>query len=218
MYMIYEKIYIQQYRIGRKYLWEILNFSQMEYLKPVNFYEEIFKDILKKEDYLKPGRLMGLDVSDKYVSLAVSDWKNKTAVPLRALDRQEINMSSMADLILSLISEHNLVGFVIGTKYGRPMDAQTQNFIDDLCKTRKVKGLKYTVWVFWHYIEECRICIQAASEIYFREFESASGHVKNSYGEVLCCLCTTEVPGLYKQDGVRGWGLNIDGYRTNPSS
>ncbi|KAK1567965.1 hypothetical protein Q3G72_018706 [Acer saccharum] len=105
MYMIYEKIYIQQYRIGRKYLWEILNFSQMEYLKPVNFYEEIFKDILKKEDYLKPGRLMGLDVSDKYVSLAVSDWKNKTAVPLRALDRQEINMSSMADLILSLNAE-----------------------------------------------------------------------------------------------------------------
>ncbi|KAK0580202.1 hypothetical protein LWI29_037937 [Acer saccharum] len=54
----------------------------MEYLKPVNFYQQFFKDILKKEDYLKPGRLLGLDVSDKYVSLAVSDWKNKTAVPL----------------------------------------------------------------------------------------------------------------------------------------
>ena len=96
----------------------------------MNFYKEIFKDILIKRDYLKPGRLLGLDVSDKYVSLAVSDWKNLTAVPLRydisyhimfvimfsiscnvnffqhgrALDRQEIDMSSMADMIQSLVS------------------------------------------------------------------------------------------------------------------
>ncbi|TXG61728.1 hypothetical protein EZV62_013091 [Acer yangbiense] len=120
----------------------------MEYLKPVDFHKGIFKDILKKEDYLKPGRLLGLDVSDKYVSLAVSDWKNKTAVPLRALDRLEINMDSMADMIQSLISEHNLVGFVVGSKRARPMDAQTRTFIDNLCKTEKVQGLKYTVWEF----------------------------------------------------------------------
>ncbi|TXG68242.1 hypothetical protein EZV62_003177 [Acer yangbiense] len=118
----------------------------MEYMKPVNFYKEIFKEILIKSDYLKPGRLLGLDVSDKYVSLAVSDWKNKTAVPLRALDRQEINMSSMADMIQSLISEYNLVGFVVGTKHAKPMDVQTRTFIDDLCKTGKFQGLMYTVW------------------------------------------------------------------------
>ncbi|KAK0596797.1 hypothetical protein LWI29_019173 [Acer saccharum] len=76
----------------------------MKYLKPVNFYLEFFKDILIKKDYSKPGRLLGLDVSDKYVSLAVSDWKNLTAVPLRALDRQENNLSPMAaDLFQSLV-------------------------------------------------------------------------------------------------------------------
>ncbi|KAK0594811.1 hypothetical protein LWI29_000749 [Acer saccharum] len=91
----------------------------MKYLKPVNFYKEIFKDILIKRDYSKPGRLLGLDVRDKYVSMAVSDWKNLTAVPLRALDRQENNLSPMAaDLFQSLIPEHNLVGFVFGTNYG----------------------------------------------------------------------------------------------------
>ncbi|KAK3220570.1 hypothetical protein Dsin_014540 [Dipteronia sinensis] len=79
---------------------------QMEYLKPLNFYEEIFKDILIKKDYSKPGRLLGLDVSDKYVSLAVSDCKNKTALPLRALDRHENNLSSMAaDIFQSLNAE-----------------------------------------------------------------------------------------------------------------
>ncbi|KAK0598657.1 hypothetical protein LWI29_036705 [Acer saccharum] len=89
--------------------------------EPREFLQGNFKDILIKRDYLKPGRLLGLDFSDKYVSLAVSDWKNLTAVPLRALDRQEINMSSMADMIQSLISEYNLVGFVVGSKNVRPM-------------------------------------------------------------------------------------------------
>ncbi|KAK3220572.1 hypothetical protein Dsin_014542 [Dipteronia sinensis] len=98
--------------------------SQMKYLKPLDFYEEIFKDILIKKD-LKPGRLLGLDVSDKYVSLAVSDWKNKTAVPLRALDRQENNLSSMlADIFQSLIPEHNIVGFVVGTRQSCPLNAE----------------------------------------------------------------------------------------------
>ncbi|KAK3220583.1 hypothetical protein Dsin_014553 [Dipteronia sinensis] len=121
--------------------------SQLKYLKPVYFYKDIFKYILKKSDYVKPGRLLGFNVGKEYVSLAVSDWKNLTAVPLRALDKQEINMSSMADTIQSLISEHNLVGFVVGTRCSRPpMDARTLKFIDDLCKTGKFKGLKYTVW------------------------------------------------------------------------
>ncbi|TXG57396.1 hypothetical protein EZV62_018709 [Acer yangbiense] len=115
----------------------------MKYLKPVNFYKEIFKDILMKKGS-KHGRLLGLDVSDKYVSLAVSDRKNLTAVPFK-----ENNMSSMAaDIFQSLIPEYNLVGFVVGTNYrvyeNRPLDAQTQIFIDDLRKTGKVEGLKYT--------------------------------------------------------------------------
>ncbi|KAK3220243.1 hypothetical protein Dsin_014213 [Dipteronia sinensis] len=109
--------------------------SQMKYLMPLDFYEEIFKDILIKKG-LKPGQLLGLDVNDNYVSLAVSDWKNKTAVPLRALDRQENNLSSMlAENFQSLISLTNLW-----------TDAQTQIFIDDLYKTGKFEGLKYTLW------------------------------------------------------------------------
>ncbi|TXG53562.1 hypothetical protein EZV62_018818 [Acer yangbiense] len=124
----------------------------MKYLKPLNFYKEFFKDILIKKDYSKPGRLLGLDVSDKYVSLAVSDWKNLTALPLRAFDRQEKNLSSMAaDLFQSLIPEHNIVGFVVGTDFQisdtrPPLDSQTLNFIDNLYKTGKVEGLKHTYW------------------------------------------------------------------------
>ena len=106
----------------------------MKFLKPVTFYKGVFKDILMNKAS-KHGRLLGLDVSDKYVSLAVSDWKNLTAVPLRydisyyimfvlvfsiscnvnffqhsrAFDMQEKNLSSMAaDLFQSLVRLTNL--------------------------------------------------------------------------------------------------------------
>ncbi|KAK1550002.1 hypothetical protein Q3G72_012178 [Acer saccharum] len=92
-----------------------------------------------------------LDVSDKYVSLAVSDSKNLIAVPLRGLHRKKTNMTSMADIFQSLISEHNLVCFVVGTPYTWHCDAnpflkQTQIFIDNLCETGKLEGFKYTFW------------------------------------------------------------------------
>ncbi|KAK0571167.1 hypothetical protein LWI29_012026 [Acer saccharum] len=122
----------------------------MKFLKPVTFYKEVFKDILMK-NASKHGRLLGLDVSDKCVSLAVSDSKNLTAVPLRGLHMKKTNMTSMVDMFQSLISEHNLVCFVVGTPYTRDCDAkpfleETQIFIDNLCKTGKLEGFKYTYW------------------------------------------------------------------------
>ncbi|TXG62123.1 hypothetical protein EZV62_013486 [Acer yangbiense] len=121
----------------------------MKFLKPVTFYKEVFKDILMK-NASKHGRLLGLDVSDKCVSLAVSDSKNLTAVPLRCLHRKKTT-TSMADIFQSLISEHNLVCFVVGTPYTRHCNAkpfleETQIFIDKLCKTGKLEGFKYTFW------------------------------------------------------------------------
>ncbi|KAK3220584.1 hypothetical protein Dsin_014554 [Dipteronia sinensis] len=187
----------------------------MEYLKPVNFYKEIFKDILKKEDCLKPGRLLGLDVGDKYVSLAVSDWKNKTALPLRAVDRQEINMSSMADMIQSLIPEHNIVGFVFGTRKTHPIDAQTLILIEDLCKTGKFEGLKNAEFVSNQHLKFILEILNQPQDMSETIMEKCFA-VSALQPLLLCHL--VGVPGLYKQDGKRGLGLNKVGYCTNPSS
>ena len=104
----------------------------MNCLKPVDFYTKIFKDILRIKDS-KHGRLLGLDVYENYVSLAVSDPNNLIAVPLRYhihlllyyvssllyshfsiscngrnLDTQEDNITSrVADIILSLVRKFN---------------------------------------------------------------------------------------------------------------
>lgn len=50
----------------------------MKYVKP----SILFRDLLKRDE-LKHSRLLGLDVGDKYVGLAVSDPDNKIASPLR---------------------------------------------------------------------------------------------------------------------------------------
>ncbi|TXG74410.1 hypothetical protein EZV62_002989 [Acer yangbiense] len=127
-----------------------VTFSQMKYLTPVDFYTKIFKDVLMIKDS-KHGRLLGLDVYENYVSLAVSDPNNLIAVPLRNLDIQEDNITSrVADIILSLIPEYNLVGIVVGTDYfqynSTPLDVPTRIFIDNLYKTGKVEGLNHTFW------------------------------------------------------------------------
>ncbi|KAG8374939.1 hypothetical protein BUALT_Bualt10G0047700 [Buddleja alternifolia] len=118
---------------------------KMKYLKPMKLY----RDLLKSNE-LKRGRLLGLDVGDKYVGLSVSDPNNKIASPLSVLMRKKTNIELMATDFQSLVSELSLEGFVIGYPFDRhkssPDAVQVKLFIDDLSKTGKLKDLKYTFW------------------------------------------------------------------------
>nr|GFB42487.1 putative pre-16S rRNA nuclease isoform X1 [Tanacetum cinerariifolium] len=61
------------------------------YMKPLN----LFQDLLKIPA-VERGRLLGFDVGDKYVGLAVSDFNNKVASPLSVLVRKKSNIGLMA--------------------------------------------------------------------------------------------------------------------------
>ncbi|XP_009346759.1 putative pre-16S rRNA nuclease [Pyrus x bretschneideri] len=117
----------------------------MRYVKPLNLFQD-----LVKANTLERGRLLGLDVGDKYVGVAVSDLHNKIASPLSVLLRKKSNIGLMAADFQSLISELSLVGFIVGYPFdrqkGTPDAVQVKLFIDDLSKTRKLEGLKYTYW------------------------------------------------------------------------
>ncbi|XP_062146881.1 uncharacterized protein LOC133854650 [Alnus glutinosa] len=117
----------------------------MRYVKPWT----LFHDLLKS-NAVERGRLLGLDVGDKYVGLAVSDPHNQIASPLSVLLRKKSNIGLMASDFQSLISELSLVGFVVGCPFDRqrssPDAVQVKLFIDDLCKTKKLEGLNYTYW------------------------------------------------------------------------
>ncbi|KAK3200599.1 hypothetical protein Dsin_024014 [Dipteronia sinensis] len=117
----------------------------MKLVKPLN----LFNELLKKNPS-KRGRFLGLCINEQHVDLAVSDPDNLYAVPLSVIHRHEGSMDLMADKFQTLISEHNLAGFVIDSPYRtnstRCDSGAIKNFIFDLLITRKFPGLKYTFW------------------------------------------------------------------------
>ncbi|PON84594.1 Polynucleotidyl transferase, ribonuclease H-like superfamily protein [Trema orientale] len=117
----------------------------MRYVKPLS----LFKDVLKT-DGLERSRLLGLDVGSKYIGLAVSDINNKVASPLSVLLRKKSNIELMADDFQCLISELSLEGFVVGFPFDRQRGTSdsvlVKLFVDELCNTNKLRGIKYTYW------------------------------------------------------------------------
>lgn len=120
--------------------------QEMKYLKPVT----LFQELLKSQAH-SSCRLLGLDVGDKYVGLAVSDINNRIASPLSVLIRKKTNIDLMASDFQLLISQFSLSGFIVGYPFDRQQrrtrDAvQVKLFIDDLCNTGKLEDVKYTFW------------------------------------------------------------------------
>ncbi|KAJ1416114.1 YqgF/RNase H-like domain [Sesbania bispinosa] len=123
----------------------ILLIDEMRYVKPLQLFQDLVKTTQKER-----GRLIGLDVGDKYVGLALSDFDNKIASPFSVLVRKKSNISLMASDFESLISKYSLEGFVVGIPYDKnrvSRDAiQVKVFIDHLHKTKVLEGLNYTYW------------------------------------------------------------------------
>ncbi|XP_052303520.1 uncharacterized protein LOC7479316 isoform X2 [Populus trichocarpa] len=94
----------------------------MKYVRPLSLFHELLKT-----SAISQGRFLGLDVGDKYVGLAVSDPLNKIASPLSVLLRKKSNIELMATDFQSLAVRVKL-------------------FVDDLCKTGKLEGVKFTYW------------------------------------------------------------------------
>lgn len=114
-------------------------------MKPLQLFHDLVKTTQKER-----GRLIGLDVGDKYVGLALSDFDNKIASPFSVLVRKKTNINLMAADFKSLVSKYSLKGFVIGLPFDRHLvssDAvKVKVFIDNLRRTNMFDGLKYTYW------------------------------------------------------------------------
>ncbi|KAI3501282.1 hypothetical protein L1887_29146 [Cichorium endivia] len=123
----------------------ILALTMMKYMKPLSLYQDLLK-----VNAVERGRLLGLDVGDKYVGLAVSDFNNKVASPFSVLVRKKSNIRLMAIDLKLLISELSLSAFIVGYPYDRqrisPEATQVKVFVDDLCKTGKLEDVRYTFW------------------------------------------------------------------------
>uniref|UniRef100_A0A0E0JP32 YqgF/RNase H-like domain-containing protein n=1 Tax=Oryza punctata TaxID=4537 RepID=A0A0E0JP32_ORYPU len=88
--------------------------------------DQLFRKVIEGGSK-KQSRLLGLDVGSKYVGLAVSDDKNRIALPLSVLSRTKTNISLMADDFVTLALHVRLL-------------------VGELCKTGKLDDMSYTYW------------------------------------------------------------------------
>ncbi|KAK4744935.1 hypothetical protein SAY87_011247 [Trapa incisa] len=118
----------------------------MKYIRPYSLFTDLQK--VREKGF---ARLLGLDVGDKYVGVAVSDQNNRIASPLSVLLRKKTNIDMMAVDFQSLISEFSIVGFVVGCPLDRlhtttPDGWQVKLLIEELSRTGKLEGVCYTYW------------------------------------------------------------------------
>ncbi|XP_017696784.1 putative pre-16S rRNA nuclease isoform X2 [Phoenix dactylifera] len=118
----------------------------MKLVKPIELFQKFLKSGSKEQ-----GRLLGLDVGQKYVGLAVSDTCNKIASPLSVLVRKKTNIDLMARDLQMLVSQLSLIGFVVGYPFSLQGQSsveavQVKLFMEELRKTGRLDGLCYTYW------------------------------------------------------------------------
>ncbi|XP_010527753.1 PREDICTED: uncharacterized protein LOC104805035 isoform X2 [Tarenaya hassleriana] len=117
----------------------------MKYVKPLSLAVGISKTKTSVQR-----RLLGLDVGDKYVGLAISDASNKKALPLSVLLRTKTNIDLMATDFQNLISKFSISGLVVGYPLDRLGNIDDgvgmDTFIEELHKTGKLEDVKYSYW------------------------------------------------------------------------
>uniref|UniRef100_A0A1D1YDT2 Putative Holliday junction resolvase n=1 Tax=Anthurium amnicola TaxID=1678845 RepID=A0A1D1YDT2_9ARAE len=103
----------------------------MKLVKPIDLFQNAMKILPERR------RLLGLDVGNKYIGLAVSDIKKRIASPLSVLVRKKSNIQLIADDFQKLVSQ-----------------LQVEYFVNELRETGKLDGLHYTYWDE-HYTSKC---------------------------------------------------------------
>ncbi|KAK0573545.1 hypothetical protein LWI29_009703 [Acer saccharum] len=127
------------------------NLWLMKYVRPCSLFYEMHKRAMELAGKKAVGpQLLGLNVLEKYVTISISDPKLLIAIHYGLVERERRNMHTIANLFRTLIPRYNLEGAVIGCPDAENTDnlevAKVKSFVEDLCNTRKLEGLKYTYW------------------------------------------------------------------------
>ncbi|KAK4837461.1 hypothetical protein QYF36_005703 [Acer negundo] len=134
----------------------------MKHKNPLDLYKEVFnKNRLRKP--VNRGRLLGLDICDDHVALALSDtnliflsssskeWRlHGGAKFFGDLYNGDQDLKSLSAELEALIDQHKVEGLVVGYPFRNPEKSDdglnVLMFISNLSYTQKFGGLKYTYW------------------------------------------------------------------------
>ncbi|KAK0578459.1 hypothetical protein LWI29_010764 [Acer saccharum] len=123
----------------------------MKYVKPCSLFYEMLKSAMELADKKPLGpQLLGLNLLEKHVTISISEPRLLLAIHYGVVERKRRNIHTIANLFRTLIPKYNLEGAVIGCPDIESTDnhevAKVKSFVEDLCNTGKLEGLKYTYW------------------------------------------------------------------------
>ncbi|TXG68315.1 hypothetical protein EZV62_003250 [Acer yangbiense] len=134
----------------------------MNYKSPLNMYKEVFDKNLSRKP-LNRCRLLGLDICDDHLALALSDtnlaflsssskeWRLHGSAKLFGDSyNNDKGLISLSAELRALIDQHKVEGLVVGYPFRNPEKSddglKALMFISNLNYTQKFGGLKYTYW------------------------------------------------------------------------
>ncbi|TXG68146.1 hypothetical protein EZV62_003081 [Acer yangbiense] len=112
----------------------------IKYMKPL----KMFQETLKRTIDMPQSVFIGFNVTDKNVSLAVSDYCYLRARALCVLPRDQ----TLLDNLVSKVQDcgFDLEGIIVAGKYHDSPPMNIHNLIHDLCKKGKFQSLKYACY------------------------------------------------------------------------
>ncbi|KAK0601768.1 hypothetical protein LWI29_027256 [Acer saccharum] len=117
-----------------------LLFKMIKYLKPLQLFQE---------SRMRGTVFLGLNFTDKFVSLSISDRFKSYATEFGAFPRDERILDNLVDKVQECVSDeyNTLEGIIIATKlYPVGPLVNIHTLMEDLCKKGKFESLKYTCW------------------------------------------------------------------------
>ncbi|TXG68319.1 hypothetical protein EZV62_003254 [Acer yangbiense] len=138
----------------------------MRHTNPLDLYKEVFyKNRLRKP--VNRGRLLGLDICDDHMALALSDtnliflsssskeWRLHGGAKLFGdLYHEDQDLKSLSAEVEALVDQHKVEGLVVGYPFRNQQEKsdyvseglKTARFINNLSNSLKFGGINFTYW------------------------------------------------------------------------
>ncbi|KAK1559919.1 hypothetical protein Q3G72_019979 [Acer saccharum] len=124
---------------------------QMKYVRPcslLNVMHKKAKEMSKRGAFGEFSTLFGVNIQEDFISIGTTVPRKRTPLLYGIIERKDQDILGIADELRWMNFTENVVGYVIGLpgtlKNENPEGTKVKSFVDQLCNTGKLEGLKYT--------------------------------------------------------------------------
>ncbi|TXG68149.1 hypothetical protein EZV62_003084 [Acer yangbiense] len=134
--------------------------KMIKYMKPLKMFQETLKRTIEMPESV----FIGFNVTDKNVSLAISDQCYLGEYGYGVFPRDQTLLDNLVSKVQKSIEKFDLEGIIVAGKYHDSPPVNIHNLIHDLCKKGKFQSLKYACYTD-NVTSPCRRLDQTAVQV-----------------------------------------------------